>query len=72
MIEILSPEEEKINKDIRKLFRLKIEVNSTAIKDIKSLFKLEKETKAIKDRVLYIKILRIFLSIKKKKKIISN
>ena len=43
------PEEEKIIKDIINLFRLK---NCTAIKDIRHLFRIEKETKAIKDRIL--------------------
>ena len=41
-------EEEKIVKDIRNLFRLKKELNYTAIKDITNLFRREKETKAIK------------------------
>ena len=44
-------EEEKIIKDIRNLFRLKKELNYTAIKDIRNLFRQEKETKAIKDRI---------------------
>ena len=46
------PEEENIIKDIRILFRLKTELNYTAIKDIKNIFRLEKETKAIEDRIL--------------------
>ena len=37
------PEEEKITKDIRNLFRMK---------DIRKFFRLEKETRAIKDRIL--------------------
>ena len=37
------PEEEKITKDIRNLFRMK---------DIRNFFRLEKETRAIKDRIL--------------------
>ena len=37
---------------------------------IKNLFRLEQETKVIKDRLL--ETLRIFLSMKKKKKIIIN
>ena len=37
---------------MRNLFRLKQELNYTAIKDIRNLFRLEKETKAIKDRML--------------------
>ena len=51
-MESLSPEEEKIVKDIRNLFRLKKEQNYTSIKDIRYLFTQEKETKAIKDRIL--------------------
>ena len=46
------PEEEKIIKDIRNLFRLKKELTFTAIKDIRNLFRQERETKAIKDRIL--------------------
>ena len=57
-------------KDIRNLFRLKKGQNYTAVKDIRNLFRQEKESKAIKDRIL--KILRIFMSMKKKKKIIIN
>ena len=37
---------------MRNLFRLKKKLNYTAIKDIKNLFRLEKEIKAIKDRIL--------------------
>ena len=48
----LRPEEENIIKDIRNLFRLKKELNYTAIKDIINLFRGEKETKAIEDRIL--------------------
>ena len=43
-------------------FRLKKELNCTAIKDLRNLFRLGKETKAIKDRNL--EILKIFLRIK--------
>ena len=50
-MESLSLEEEKIMKYIRNLFRLKKELNYTAIKDIRNL-RLEKETKAIKDSIL--------------------
>ena len=46
------PEEEKIIKDIRNLFRLKKELNYTVIKDILNRFRLEKETNRIKDRIL--------------------
>ena len=51
-MESLSLEEENIIKDIKNLFRLKTELNYTAIKDIRNLFRQEKETKAIKDRIL--------------------
>ena len=45
-------EKEKILKDARILFRLKKELNYTAIKNIRNLFRLEKETKAIEVRML--------------------
>ena len=48
MIKNLSPEEENINKDIRNLFRLKKELNYTAIKDIRNLFRLKKKRKKLK------------------------
>ena len=51
MMENTKPEEEKIIKDIRNLFRLKKELNYTTIKDIRNFFRLEKETKAIKDGI---------------------
>ena len=47
MMENLMPEEE--NKDIGNLFGLKKELNYTTIKDTRNLFRLEKETKAIKE-----------------------
>ena len=72
-MESLSLEEENIIKDIRNLFRLKKELNYTAIKGIRNLFRLEKETKAIKEILTdYLEILRIFLSMKKKKIIINE
>ena len=46
------PEEENIVINIRNHLRLKIEQNYTAVKDIRNLFKLEKETTVIKDRML--------------------
>ena len=49
MMESLSLEERNIIKDIRNLFRQKKELDYTAVKD---LFRLKKETKAIKDRIL--------------------
>ena len=51
-MENLILEEENIIKDIRKPFRLKKELNYTAIIDTRNIFRLEKETKAIKDRIL--------------------
>ena len=61
-MESLSLQEENIIKDIRNLFRIKIEQNYTAIKD-KKLRQLKIE---------YFEVLRIFLSIKKKKTIIKQ
>ena len=52
MMESPRPKEEKIINDIRNLLRLRKELNYTAIKDIRNLFRREKETKAIKDRIL--------------------
>ena len=46
MIENSRPREENIIKDID------FQINYTAIKDIRNLFKREKETKAIKNRIL--------------------
>ena len=51
-MENLNLEEENIIKDISHFFRLKEELNYTTIKDIRILFRLGKETKAIKDRIL--------------------
>ena len=51
-MESLSIEEENIIKDTRNLFRLKKELNYTAIKDMRNLFRQEKKTKSIKDRIL--------------------
>ena len=48
MMENPKPEEENVPKDIRNVFRLKKELNYTAIKDIRVL---ENKTKAIKDRI---------------------
>ena len=55
---------ENIIKDMRNFFRLKEELNYTAIKEIRNLFRLEKGTKKIKNRIL--RLLIIFLSMKKK------
>ena len=46
------PEEEKIIKDIKNLFRLEKELSYTVIKDIRNLFRQQRETKAIKGRIL--------------------
>ena len=51
-MESLSLEEENIIKDIRKSFRLKQKVKYNAIKSIRNPFRPEKETKAIKGRIL--------------------
>ena len=51
-MECLKFEEEKITKHIRNLFRLKKELNYTAIKDIRNDFRLEKEVKAIRYRII--------------------
>ena len=51
-MESLSLERENITKDIRYLFRLKKNLNYITIRDIKNLFSLEKETKAIKERII--------------------
>ena len=55
MIESSVLEEEQIVKDVKNLFRLKkpkMETIDTTIKDIRSIFILEKENKTIKDRML--------------------
>ena len=72
-METLILEEENIAEDIGNLIRLKKEENYTAVKDMRNLFGQEKETKAIKNRILIdIKNLFIFFGMKKKKKIIIN
>ena len=63
-MKILSLKEENIIKDIRNLFRLKKELNCTAIKDIRNLFRQKKELKQLK--IEYLDTLRIFFSMKKK------
>ena len=63
-------EEEKIIKDIRNLFILKKELNDTEIKNIRNVFRIKKKPKDLK--IEYSEILGIFLSMKKKKKIIIN
>ena len=69
-MESLSLENENIIKDIGNIFRLKKELNYTAIKDIRNLFRLKKKPKQLK--IEYLEILRIFLSMKKKKIIINQ
>ena len=64
MIENPRSEEEKIIKYIRNHFRLKKQLNYTAIKDLRNLFRREKNTKAIEDRILI--DIKNFLSMKKK------
>ena len=68
MMENTRPEEEETVKDIGNLFRLKKELNYTAIKDIRNLFRCKKETKVINNRTfkIYWEILKSFLNIKKK------
>ena len=47
-----SPEEENVIQERRNLFRVKRELNCTTTKDIRNLFRLAKETIAIKKRIL--------------------
>ena len=51
-MESLSLQEQKIIKDMKNIFRLKKELNYTAIKDIRNHFRQEKESKSIKDKIL--------------------
>ena len=51
-MESLRFEEEKIIKNITNLFRPNEELNYTTIKDKRKFFRLEKQTKEIKDRIL--------------------
>ena len=53
MMENPRPEEGKMTEDIKNLFRLRKELNDNLIRDITNLFKQEKETKAIKYRILW-------------------
>ena len=52
MTKSLTLEKENIIKHTENLFRLKHGLNYTALKDVRNLFKLEKETKVTKDRKL--------------------
>ena len=63
MMESSKSKEKSITKDRKNHFRLRKEIDYTAIKDIRNLYRLEKNTKAIKD---YLEILRILLRMKKK------
>ena len=69
-METLGLKEENIIKDIRNLFRLKQELNYTAIKDIRKL--IEKKKKLYQLKMEYLEILRVLLRMKMKKKIIIN
>ena len=51
MMKNVSPEEKNIIKNRRNLFRLKKELKYTAIRDVRNIFRREKETKAIKARI---------------------
>ena len=51
-MESFSIEEKNIIRDIRNLFRLKKELNHTAVKDIRNPSRIERETNAFKDRIL--------------------
>ena len=51
-MESLRFEEEKMIKNITNLFRPNEELNYTTIKDKRKFFRLEKQTKEIKDRIL--------------------
>ena len=70
IMETLGLKEENIIKDIRNLFRLKQELNYTAIKDIRKL--LQKKKKLYQLKMEYLEILRVLLRLKMKKKIIIN
>ena len=70
IMETLGLKEENIIKDIRNLFRLKQELNFTAIKDIRKL--LEKKKKLYQLKMEHLEILRVLLRMKMKKKIIIN
>ena len=80
MMENSRLKEEKFIRDIGKLFRkknnisfccfLKIQQNDTAIKEIRNLLLRIKKKKEL--NIVYLEVLRSFLSIKKKKKIIIN
>ena len=70
MMENSRLKEENFITDIGNLFRLKKQQNDTAIKEIRNLLFRMKKKKEL--NILYLELLRSFLSIKKKKKIIIN
>ena len=51
MMESLIIDKRNIIKDIKNIFRLKEELNYSAIRNIRNLFRLEKKNIAIKDRI---------------------
>ena len=57
-MESFSLEKENIIQDIKNLFKLKKELNCTAVKDLRNLFRQKKKLKQLKTE--YSKILRIF------------
>ena len=69
-MESLSLKGGNIIKGIRNLFRVKKELNYTAIKDIANLFRQKKKPNKLK--MEYLEILRILLSMKMKKIIINQ
>ena len=64
------PGEENIIKDIRNLFILENELNYTVIKHIRKLFRLQKESKVIKDKIF--KNIKNLFSMKKKKIVMNQ
>ena len=68
IMETLGLKEENIIKDIRNLFRLKQELNYTAIKDIRKL--LEKKKKLYQLKMEYLEILRVFWEWKWRRKLL--
>ena len=71
MMESLGLEKENIIKDIKNLLRRKNELNYTAIENITDLFRLEKETKASKHRILW-DIKNHFWALKRRRKLLQT
>ena len=69
-MEHISLEKEEDMIKLEQFFQARKELNYTAIKDIRIHFKLEEVTKQLK--MEHLDILRIFLSMKKKKVIINQ